>query len=182
MASIKLGVPGGLQPPSTGRPVDREAEANTRGVDPSARVAAARGYSFGATHAAEAVPNAAKLRTAQIQPWILYTFVGSCVLGALIIIASLAAGAPETGRLNFDNEPLLAAYQKYRAERVVRGFEKPLPTVDEVRRELHAIAFIENTAGEKEASRAWQILVLRFDGDEVNPVYKLAVSHLKRVQ
>jgi hypothetical protein len=54
-----------------------------------------------------------------------------------------------------------------------------MPTVEEIRRKLIAIAFLENTERASEARVSWRQLVLSAKGDSKNPIYQLAIKHLE---
>ena len=115
----------------------------------------------------------AKAQEPVVRPWILVCFIGALVL--LFVVVVVRAHGPE--RIGYNNQEILNAYSRYIATKANRG----LPSKEDVRIKLNAIAYLENTGRDAEARDAWAEIMVKTQGDKDNPLYAIGLRHLEDV-
>jgi hypothetical protein len=98
-------------------------------------------------------------------------------LAAVVVLFAVVAFHPATSpNLSYDNGAVLLEYAAYQ-----KGKSR-LPSLEQVRRELVGIAYLENTGRTEDAKEALRNLITSMPPDPRNPVYKTAVEQLDSLQ
>jgi hypothetical protein len=114
-----------------------------------------------------------KAQNPVVRPWILVCFIGA--IAFLIVVVIVRAHGPES--IGYNNQEILNQYAHY----MIAQPDRRLPSKEEVRAELNAIAYLEDTGRNAEARDAWAEIILKTEGDRDNPLYAIGMTHLENL-